>query len=70
MVWLAISNRGISQPFVTPSGNAINAKTYIKECINKRLVKFIGKHHSDQNFIFWPDLASSHYAKDTLAEFE
>jgi len=34
------------------------------------LVKFIKRYHSDQNFIFWPDLASAHYARETLAEFE
>ncbi len=70
MVWLAISSRGTSQPYVTRSGNAINAKIYSKECINRKLVKFIKKYHSDQNFIFWPDLASAHYARETLAEFE
>jgi hypothetical protein len=70
MVWLAISNLGISQPFITSSGLAINSKIYIKECVNKKLIKFLKKFHSDQNFIFWPDLASSHYENDTLAEFE
>jgi len=29
----------------------------------KRLRKFIREKHSDNNYIFWPDLASSHYAK-------
>ncbi len=33
-------------------------------------MKFINKHHSDGNFVFWPDLASSHYANATIAEFE
>jgi len=70
MVWLAISSRGISQPFIINSGNAINAQTYKNECIKKRLVKFINKYHSDNNYIFWPDLASSHYAKVTLADYE
>jgi hypothetical protein len=63
MVWLTTSSRGISQPYVTRSGNATNAKIYTKECINKRLVKFIKKYYSDLSFIFWRNLASAHYAK-------
>ena len=27
---------------------------------------FITKYHSDNNYMFWPDLASSHYAKTVL----
>jgi transposase len=68
MVWLAMSSRGISQPFIRTSGNAINSQIYIEECIRKGLVKFIEKYHSDNKFVFWPDLASSHYAKAILEE--
>ena len=70
MVWVALSARGISEPFIIKSGNAINYDIYFNECIKKRLVKFIKEHHSDDNFVFWPDLASSHYAKRTLTELE
>jgi hypothetical protein len=69
MVWLAISSKGISKAFIVKSKNAINAEIYIKECLNKRLIKFIEKHHSDGKYIFWPDLASSHYANATQAEY-
>ena len=27
---------------------------------------FIQEHHSKDNFVFWPDLASAHYAKSVL----
>ena len=27
---------------------------------------FIRKHHLEDEFVFWPDLASSHYAKSVL----
>ena len=30
-----------------------------------RLLPFLEKYHSDQDFFFWPDLATCHYAKDT-----
>jgi transposase len=38
--------------------------------VKKRLIKFINKHHSDSNYLFWPDLASAHYAKDTIETFD
>jgi hypothetical protein len=63
LVWLAISNRGVSKLFMVPSGLAINQHVYLKECIIKRLVPFIKKHHQNGDYVFWPDLASSHYAK-------
>jgi transposase len=69
MVWLAIRSRGFSDPMIKPSGNAINAQIYINECVS-RLNDFINKYHSDGKYIFWPDLASSHYANATLEEFQ
>ncbi len=65
MVWMAISSRGRSSVYFVPSKLGVNREIYIKECINKRLVPFIKKHHSDGNYIFWPDLAPAHYAIDT-----
>ena len=62
MVWLAISPRGISTPYFVPSGLAVNQDVYLKECIQKRLEPMIKKYYSDGNYVFWPDLASSHYA--------
>lgn len=65
LVWLALSSKGISAPYIgTTKGPAIDANVYIEKCLPK-LIKFIDKHHIDDNYIFWPDLASSHYAKKT-----
>ena len=63
LVWLAISTKGVSKIFIRPSGMAVNQEVYLNECIIKRLVPFINQHHKDDNYVFWPDLASSHYAK-------
>ena len=63
LVWIAISSQGVSQPFFAPSKQPINQDIYLKECIQRRLVPFIKKH---TNYIFWPDLASSHYAHSVL----
>lgn len=70
MVWICFSEDGISQPYIMPSGLAVNQKVYLNECIKKRLMPFIAKHHSDNNYVFWPDQASSHYAKTVTAYFK
>ena len=42
-----------------------------RENFVKKLVKpFIDEHHRDGNYYFWPDLASAHYAKETLQLFQ
>ena len=46
----------------------VNADIYIKECLQKRLLPFIAQHNKP--VLFWPDLASSHYAKKTLIWYE
>jgi hypothetical protein len=35
-----------------------------------KLKKFIKKYHKDGNIVFWPDLASAHYARLTTAFLE
>ena len=70
MVWLAVSSKGISEPFIQDSGVAINAETYINKCLKSNLLPFISKYHKYDNFIFWPDLASAHYANKTLEWLE
>ncbi|CAF3561948.1 unnamed protein product, partial [Rotaria sp. Silwood2] len=67
LVWLALSSKGISTPFIgTTKGPAVDTDVYIGKCLPK-LLKFIEKHHLDDKYIFWPDLASSHYANTTSA---
>lgn len=70
LVWVAISDQGMSKPFFCPSGLAINKEIYSDECITKRLHPFLLEHHSDRNYLFWPDLASAHYAQHSLKKFE
>lgn len=66
LVWLAISEHGMSRPFIQATVNAINAQRYINNCLRPRLLPFVQKHHADGNYIFWPDMASAHYAGMTL----
>ena len=65
MVWVAISRKGRSQIYMKRSKGATNRFEYTKECIRGRLMPFIRKHYPDGSYVFWPDLASCHYANHT-----
>ena len=62
MVWMAISTKGVSNVYVHRGKQAVDQKIYLKECINRRLLPFVDKYHSNRNILFWPDLARSHYS--------
>jgi len=62
LVWMCWSNKGVSKPYFVPSGTAINQNIYLKECLIDKCIPFIESFHSDGQYVFWPDLASSHYA--------
>ena len=67
LVWIAFSAKGVSQPLIVPCKSvSINQHIYLTECLQKRLLPFIQKHHQDNNYVFWPDLATSHYAKSCV----
>jgi hypothetical protein len=61
LVWLAISPRGASKAYFRKSGNAVNQEVY-QEILETRLLPFIKKNYSNGGYVFWPDLASAHYA--------
>ncbi len=68
LMWIAISERGMSKPLFRKSGSvAINSSIYINECLQARLLPFINKYHGDFNYLFWPDLAGAHYSKQSIA---
>lgn len=65
LVWCAISTAGISRPYVgRVKGEAINSQRYIQNCLTK-LADFIHEYHAEDNIMFWPDLASCHYARES-----
>ena len=63
LVWLAISPKGITEPFIAKSGLAFNQERYLK-IIQRYLEPFIilKKKYPNDGYEFWPDLASSQYA--------
>ena len=66
LVFIVISPREVSEPFVKRSGNAINQFIHRDNFLASLLLPFIKKYHYQGNYIFWPDLTSSHYAQHSL----
>ncbi len=66
LVWVAISENGRSNAYLAPKNCAIDSKIYSKE---KRLIPFLKKYHAEGRYVFWPDLATAHYAKNMIAVF-
>ena len=65
LVWICISELGVSAPIFRESGMAVNADVYL-DIIKLGLVPFIGKYHLNNDYKFWRDLASSHYANKVV----
>ena len=62
LVWMAICPKGVSAIHVQEK-QCINAELYL-DILKKKLVPFLNKHYTSRDeFFFWPDLASSHYAR-------
>ena len=66
MIYIAVSERGISKAYFKPTGLAINQKIYQNQCLKEILTPHIQKYFPEDNFMFCPDKDLSHYAKKTL----
>ena len=66
LVSLIISPKGASKPMFFESRQAINKQAYIG-CLCKWLIPFIDEHYKNEEYLFWPDLASSHYANEVVS---
>ncbi|CAF4733979.1 unnamed protein product, partial [Rotaria socialis] len=45
LVWIAISEKGILKPFFSKRTEAINERTYLKKCVEERLILFVNSYH-------------------------
>ncbi|CAF3461979.1 unnamed protein product [Rotaria sp. Silwood1] len=70
MVWLAISPKRSSEPYVHQSKNVIGGDIYLNQCVKSKSIPFIEKHHSNDEILFWPDIAKAHYSKEVLDYLE
>ena len=66
MIWLVVSSKDVCEPYIHRSNGFINANVYLNQCVKSKLILFIKKHHANDDFIFWPDLARAHYSKEVL----
>lgn len=67
LIWQALCSCGLqTAPYVT--SGTLTSETYIKECLQKRLLPLYRQH--DTTPIFWPDLAAIHYSRVTISWFE
>lgn len=69
-IWFAVGSKGMSTFYMWRAGSAINQDIYLKECLQKRLMRWINLYYKNTSYIFWPDKASSHYAKKVVAFLE
>ena len=53
-VWIAISNQGISEPFICPVDD-LTTKEYAEECVENILVPFIKENHDLEDTVLWSD---------------
>ncbi len=53
-----------SEPYLRQQGMAANRFVYRDEILKPCLLPLIKKYHKHYKYVFWPDQASSHYAKD------
>lgn len=68
MVWQRLAENGmVSEPFVTKK--SMNQHVYRDECVSK-ISALIERLDVDREIIFWPDLATSHYAKTVIEELK
>jgi transposase len=65
----SFSESGISELVFFKVGFAVKKEVYISKCL-PILQKFIQKHHKNTKIVFWPDLASADYVKNTLVQLE
>jgi len=66
MIWQAVDENGnFSDSFIFEG--TINSEIYLQNCLKERLLPFIKKYHENKKILFWPDLATSHYANDCIS---
>ena len=70
LVYVVISFRGISKPYIVPSGLAIIQEVYTNQFLRKYLISHIKRYYSENEYVFWPDLASAHYLHKAIAHLE
>ena len=61
IVWVDLSEKGVSKHYITPSRQVVDKEVYISKCLVK-LKKFINEVRKNDEIVFWADLSSAHYS--------
>ena len=70
-MWIAIFDRIMSKPYFRLFKSVgVNTDIFINECLQKKLLPFKHKHHSDFNYLFWSDLAGAIYSIEAVPWME
>jgi hypothetical protein len=56
----------MTEPFFRKSGLAIDRFICRDECLDPYLLLFIKKYHRNDQYVFWPDQATAHYAIEVI----
>ena len=51
---------------ILPSGSNVTGDTYRRNCLRDGLLPFLKEKYPDGGYLFWPDLAAAHYARETI----
>ena len=57
-----------SEPFIFEG--TMKSDLYLKKYLKKRLIPFIKKNYPNNKILFWPDLSTTHYAKQCISYLE
>jgi hypothetical protein len=70
-VWVAFSNKGISEPFIQSISEKFDYNVYLEECVKKRLIPFIKEKHINlANTVVWADAQPAYTNKKVLAHLD
>jgi hypothetical protein len=59
LLWLTVSEYGVSEPVYFKSSLAVNKELYKSKWLPV-IYRFIQKHHKEEKIVFWLDSVSAH----------
>jgi hypothetical protein len=69
LLWLAVTESGISEPVFFKASFVVNKEVYISKCL-QYFINLSKNTTKQKKTVFWPVLPSAHYANDTLVRLE
>ena len=72
LVWLTMCPREITRPIILPTAGNVTGEVYCEKCLKGFLLPFTESEsqHPDHDVLFWSDVATAHYARQTTKLLE